>query len=111
MGLDGMILLAFLLAFPANELLLPILAMGYQAAETMTAVETPQLGLLLVSHGWTWRTALCAMVLCLFHLPCGTTCLTLLRETGSRRWTAAGMLLPLAMGAALCLLLNLLLPA
>ena len=51
------------------------------------------------------------MVLCLFHLPCGTTCLTLLRETGSRRWTAAGMLLPLAMGAALCLLLNLLLPA
>ena len=110
MGLDGMILLAFLLAFPANELMLPILAMGYRAAETLTAVETPQLGALLLSHGWTWRTALCAMVLCLLHLPCGTTCLTLLRETGSRRWTLVGMLLPLGMGTVLCLLLDLLLP-
>lgn len=106
MGLDGMILVAFLLAFPANEIMLPVLAMGYLSAGTMAAVDTGSLGVLLTENGWTWQTAVCAIVLCLLHLPCGTTYLTLRKETGSRRWTAVGMLLPLGWGVLLCMILN-----
>ena len=106
MGLDGMVLLAFLLAFPANEIMLPILAMGYLSTSTMVEVETDRLGQILAAHGWSWQTAVCAAALCLLHLPCGTTCLTLLRETGSRKWTLVGMLLPLGMGILVCCLLN-----
>ena len=72
----------------------------------MAALETDRLGQILTLHGWSWQTAACAMVLCLLHLPCGTTCLTLLRETGSRKWTLVGMLLPLGMGVLLCCLLS-----
>lgn len=106
MGLDGMVLLAFLLAFPANEIMLPILAMGYLSTSTMVEVETDRLGQILTAHGWSWQTAVCAAALCLLHLPCGTTCLTLLRETGSKKWTLVGMLLPLGMGILVCCLLN-----
>ena len=106
MGLDGMILLAFLLAFPANEIMLPILAMSYLSTSAMTEVDTARLGAILLSHGWSWQTAVCALVLCLFHLPCGTTCLTLLKETGSKKWTLVGMLLPLGLGIFSCLLLH-----
>lgn len=107
MGLDGMILLAFLLGFPANEIVLPALLMGYLQSGSLTAWEgLPQLREILVSHGWTHLTALCAMVLCLLHLPCGTTCLTIRRESGSWRWTAVGALLPAGMGIALCLALR-----
>ena len=106
MGLDGMVLLAFLLAFPANEIMLPILAMGYLSTSVMAEVDTLRLGAVLLSHGWSWQTAVCAAVLCLFHLPCGTTCLTLLRETGSKKWTLVGMLLPLFWGLFTCCLLH-----
>ena len=106
MGLDDMVLLAFLLAFPANEIMLPILAMGYLSTSTMVEVETDRLGQILTAHGWSWQTAVCAAALCLLHLPCGTTCLTLLRETGSKKWTLVGMLLPLGMGILVCCLLN-----
>ena len=106
MGLDGMVLLAFLLAFPANEIMLPILAMGYLSTSAMTQVDTAHLGAILLSHGWSWQTAVCALVLCLFHLPCGTTCLTLLKETGSKKWTLVGMLLPLSLGLLTCCLLH-----
>lgn len=106
MGLDGMVLLAFLLAFPANEIMLPVLAMGYLSTSTMLEVEADRLGQVLTAHGWSWQTAVCATVLCLLHLPCGTTCLTLLKETGSKKWTLVGMLLPLCTGILLCCLLN-----
>ena len=107
MGLDGMVLLAFLLGFPANEIVLPVLLMGYLQTESLTEYEgLTQLHGVLAAHGWTQTTALCAMALCLLHLPCGTTCLTLLRETGSRRWTAVGMALPALCGVALCMLLH-----
>ena len=106
MGLDGMVLLAFLLAFPANEIMLPVLAMGYLSTSAMAEIDTAQLGQILTAHGWSWQTAVCAAVLCLLHLPCGTTCLTLLKETGSKRWTLVGMLLPLSMGILLCCVLH-----
>ena len=106
MGLDGMVLLAFLLAFPANEIMLPVLAMGYLSTSVMADIGTARLGQVLALHGWSWQTAVCAAVLCLMHLPCGTTCLTLLKETGSKKWTLVGMLLPLSMGILLCCMLH-----
>ncbi len=107
MGLDGMILLAFLLGFPANEIVLPALLMGYLQSGSLTAYEgLPQLREILTAHGWTGLTALCTMLVCLLHFPCGTTCLTIRRESGSWRWTAVGFLLPTVMGIVLCILVS-----
>ena len=107
MGVDGMILLAFLLGFPANEIVLPILMMGYLQTGSLTAYTgLEQLREILLLHGWTWQTALCVMVICLMHFPCGTTCLTIYRESGSLKWTALGILLPSAMGMAMCLCIH-----
>ncbi|MBQ2062212.1 MAG: ferrous iron transporter B [Oscillospiraceae bacterium] len=107
MGLDGMILLAFVLGFPANEIVLPVLLMGYLQTGSLTGYEgLDQLREILSAHGWTALTALCTMLVCLLHFPCGTTCLTLRRETGSVRWTAVGILLPTVMGIVLCMLVN-----
>lgn len=107
LGVDGMILLAFLLGFPANEIVMPILLMGYLATGSLTSYDSlTQLHTLLSANGWTNVTALCTMLLCLLHFPCGTTCLTLYRETGSAKWTLVGILLPTAMGFLLCALVN-----
>lgn len=107
MGLDGMILLAFLLGFPANEIVVPILLMGYLSAGTLTEYASlAQLGTILTANGWTGWTALCAAVLCLWHFPCGTTCLTIHRETGSWKWTALGFVLPTVAGIVTCMLLH-----
>ena len=107
MGLDGMVLTAFLLGFPANEIVLPALLMGY--LHTGSLVETggtAALSQLLSAQGWTAETAVCMMVLCLLHFPCGTACLTIRRETGSRRWTLLAAALPTAMGMALCIAIH-----
>ena len=107
MGLDGMVLLAFLLGFPANEIVLPVLLMGYLQTGTLTAYGSlAELSAVLTANGWTAQTAVCMMVLCLLHFPCGTTCLTILHETGSARWTALAAALPTAMGAALCMAIH-----
>ena len=107
MGLDGMVLLAFLLGFPANEIVLPVLLMGYLQTGTLTAYGSlAELCGVLTANGWTTQTAVCMLVLCLLHFPCGTTCLTILRETGSARWTALAAALPTAMGAALCMAIH-----
>ena len=107
MGLDGMVLTALLLGFPANEIVLPALLMGY--LHTGSLVETggtAALSQLLSAQGWTAETAVCMMVLCLLHFPCGTTCLTIRRETGSWRWTLLAAALPTAMGMALCMAIH-----
>ena len=103
MGLDGVILAAFLLGFPANEIVLPIILMAY--LQTGTLVEMSDLSSLyqlLTAHGWTWQTALSMMLFCLFHWPCATTCLTIKKETGSLKWTAAAIALPTLLGFLLC---------
>ena len=102
-GLDGSILLAFILGFPANEIVLPAILMCYLAQGSL--VEIPALGqlkALLLANGWTMETALCVLVFTLFHWPCATTCMTIHKETGSRKWTAAAFLLPAACGCVLC---------
>lgn len=108
MGLDGMILLAFLLGLPANEIVLPILLMGYLHTGSLTEYSgLSQLHEILVCNGWTTTTALCMMAFCLMHFPCGTTCLTIRKESGSWKWTAVGIALPTVMGVAGCMLIHL----
>jgi len=104
MGLDGIILLAFLLGFPANEIVVPCILMGYLSAGTLTDYESlAQLHGLLTANGWTAATALCALLFTLFHFPCGTTCFTIWRETKSAKWTALAIALPTAVGICLCI--------
>ncbi len=104
MGLDGFILLAFVLGFPANEIVVPCILMGYLSAGSLTEYASlAELQGVLTAHGWTLTTALCALVFTLFHFPCGTTCLTIWRETKSVKWTALAVALPTAVGVALCI--------
>ncbi|MDI9438609.1 MAG: ferrous iron transporter B, partial [Bacillota bacterium] len=104
MGLDGMILLAFTLGLPANEIVIPILLMGYLSADSLLAVEDlAAMRAVLTANGWTWLTALNFIIFALFHWPCGTTLLTIRRETGSCKWTLLAALLPTALGICLCI--------
>lgn len=102
-GLDGFILMAFILGFPANEIVVPIIIMSYMATGSMIEMDSlDQLRELLVSHGWTWLTAICVMLFSLMHWPCGTTCWTIKKETQSWKWTAVSFLVPTVCGIAVC---------
>lgn len=101
MGLSGPILLAFLLGLPANEIVLPILLMFYSQSG-MLVEGGSQTGAMLAANGWTWMTAVCAILFSLNHFPCATTLLTIRKETGSWKWTAISFLLPTAIGICLC---------
>ena len=104
LGLDGIILLAFLLGFPANEIVVPCILMGYLSTGALTDYSSlAELHGLLTANGWTAATAVCALLLTLFHFPCGTTCLTIWRETRSAKWTALAAVLPTAVGMGLCM--------
>ncbi len=103
MGLDGIILLGFILGFPANEIVMPIILMGYLSNSTLT--QMPDIGLMreiLVDNGWTLNTALCTIIFSLCHWPCSTTVLTIKKETGSFKWALLSMLLPTLIGVLLC---------
>ena len=102
LGLDGVLLLSFLLGFPANEIVLPIALMTYQAQGALTPLDLGSLLPILLSQGWTARRAVCMLLFTLFHWPCSTTLLTVRKETGSPLWTALAFLVPTAVGAALC---------
>lgn len=105
-GLDGVILMAFILGWPANEIVLPVMLMAYLATGSLVEFDDlTALGQLLTQHGWTWLTACCTMLFSLFHWPCSTTCLTIYKETGSVKWTALSVALPTMMGLGLCLIL------
>lgn len=105
LGLDGVILIAFLLGFPANEIVMPIILMAYLAQGTLAETEDlASMRLLLLSHGWTIRTAVCTILFSLFHWPCSTTLLTIRKETGSLCYTLLAALLPTAAGVVLCML-------
>ncbi len=109
MGLDGIILIAFILGFPANEIVIPIIIMAYTAEGTLLEMENlTQMKELLVSNGWTWVTALCVMLFSLMHWPCSTTLMTIKKETGSLKWTLLAAALPTAVGILTCMAVNLL---
>ena len=106
-GFDGAILLAFLLALPANEIFLPILLMIYQAGTSMTAYGSlAELHGILTANGWNAVTMICVLLFTLFHFPCGTTLLTVAHETGRAKWTALAALLPTVFGLLLCAAVN-----
>lgn len=107
MGLDGVILLGFILGFPANEIVLPIILMIYLTATNLTQV--PDIGAIseiLLNNGWTVVTAFCTVIFSLFHWPCATTVLTVRKETKSFKWTALSVLFPTLIGILACVLIN-----
>ena len=107
LGMDGYILTAFILGFPANEIVIPIIIMSYMATGCLTDYTSfAQLHALFAAHGWTWLTAVCVMLFSLMHWPCGTTCLTIRRETQSPKWTLAAFVIPTVSGMAVCFLVT-----
>lgn len=107
MGLDGVILLAFILGFPANEIVVPIIIMIYTASGTLVEYESlSSLHNLFVQNGWTWVTALCTMIFSLLHFPCSTTCITIYKETKSLKWTLLAFALPTILGILICMAIN-----
>jgi len=103
LGLDGYILMAFVLGFPANEIVVPIIIMSYLATGNIRELDSlGQLRELLVSHGWTWLTAVCVMLFSLMHWPCGTTCWTIKKESQSWKWTLVSFLIPTITGIVIC---------
>lgn len=112
LGMDGAILLGFILGFPANEIVIPLIMMIYLQQGTLTGYAGLEaLKALLVQNNWTLTTALCTTAFMLLHWPCSTTLLTIKKETGSLKWTATAFLLPTATGMLLCFMLCLLLKA
>lgn len=104
-GLDGVILLAFILGFPANEIVVPIIIMAYTAQGSLIEMASlPELHALLVANGWTWVTAVSTMLFCLMHWPCSTTCLTIRKETRSVKWTIISAAVPTVIGLTVCFL-------
>lgn len=105
-GMDGVILLAFLLALPANEIVIPVMLMAYTSTGVLTDYGgLAELKTILAQNGWTEITALCTMIFMLFHFPCSTTLLTVKKESGSLRWTVLAAALPTALGLTLCFLI------
>ena len=106
-GLDGVILMAFILGFPASEIVIPVMIMTYLATGSLAELDSmDDMRTLLVEHGWTWRTALCTMLFSLNHWPCSTTCLTIAKESGGLKWALLAIAIPTGIGMALCALVN-----
>lgn len=104
MGLDGYILMAFILGLPANEIVVPIIIMNYMATGSILELDSlSALGELLVNNGWTWLTVVNVMLFTLVHFPCGTTLLTIRKETQSIKWMLVSFLVPTVMGVGICL--------
>lgn len=102
-GLDGVILLAFVLGLPANEIVLPIVLMTYLATGSLTELDSLEaMREVFIAHGWTWATALNVMLFSLLHFPCATTLLTIHKETGRARWAILAALIPTTIAFAVC---------
>ncbi len=107
MGLDGAIILAFILGFPANEIVVPIIIMAYSNGSALTEIsELSALKELFTANGWTMVTAICMVIFVLFHFPCSTSCITVYKETKSIKWTTVSFLVPTVIGTVLCIAVN-----
>ncbi len=106
LGLDGVILMAFILGFPANEIVVPIIIMSYLCTGSIIQIpNVDELFILLSNNGWTIVTAACTMIFSLMHFPCGTTCLTIKKETGSWKWTILSFIIPTITGMIVCFII------
>ncbi len=116
-GLNGVILLAYIVAIPANEIVIPTVLMLTTMVLGQTAVgegagvlmeaSTSQVGVLLHAGGWTLLTAVNLMLFSLLHNPCSTTIYTIYKETQSKKWTLIATLLPVLYGIVVCFLVTL----
>ena len=107
LGLDGIILTGFLLGFPANEIVLPIIIMGYMSSNVMVDVSNFEvIKNIFISNGWNIITAVCMIIFIIFHFPCSTTLITIYKETKSIKYTILSFLLPLTIGILLCMIVN-----
>lgn len=105
MGLDGYILTAFILALPANEIVLPIILMSYMSGGNLVQIEDlGSISNILISNGWTILTAINVMLFCLMHFPCSTTLISIKKETGSWKWAGLSFIIPTACGILACML-------
>ena len=115
LGLNGIILLAYIIAIPANEIIIPTILMltvlltkhvipGGEAGVMFESDNAADVKTLLSQSGWTLLTAVNLMLFSLCHNPCSTTIYTIYKETRSARWTALAVVLPLGVGVALCAL-------
>ena len=114
MGLNGVILLAYILAIPANEIVMPTILMltmlvlgpaDFASSGVLMEGTDEQTKMILLKGGWNLLTAVCVMVFCLLHHPCSTTIYTIYKETKSVKWTALATLLPLALGIVVTMLI------
>ena len=106
-GLDGVILLAFILGIPANEIILPIILMTYMSSGNLISYDSLEsLKEILINNNWTLLTSICFIILSIFHYPCATTLLTIKKETGSIYWTIISFLLPTIIGISLCFIIT-----
>ena len=104
MGLDGVILLAFILGFPANEIVIPVIVMAYLSQVTVTdTLSLTQMKDLFIENGWTTLTAINTILFSLFHWPCSTTLITVKKETGSIKWTLLAFFVPTIFGISVCM--------
>lgn len=107
LGMDGIILAAFILGFPANEIVIPIMIMLYTNTGVLTDADSlSQMLSLFTANGWTVTTALCVIVFYLMHFPCSTTCISIYKETKSLKWTLVSFFTPLLCGFLLCLIIS-----
>jgi ferrous iron transport protein B len=102
-GLDGIILLAYIIAIPANEIIIPTIIMGYMGTSMMIELEsTTELHALFAAQGFTAVTAICLMLFSVLHYPCATTTHTIWKETRSVKWTILSNLIPLVVAFLTC---------
>ncbi len=107
LGLDGVILIAFILGFPANEIVIPIIIMAYISQGTLVSPDNIfEIKRIFIDNGWTWVTALCTIAFSLMHWPCSTTLITIKKETGSIRWMLLAAVIPTVIGIIVCMLIN-----
>jgi len=105
MGLDGYILTAFILGIPANEIVLPIILMSYLASGSLVDMDnTFAIGEILKQNGWTLLTSINVMIFTLLHFPCGTTLMSIKKESGSIKWALIAFALPTVCGIIICMI-------
>lgn len=105
-GMDGVIVTAFLLGLPANEIVIPLAVMGYMQLGAIEETAPAQMLELFTANGWTQVTAVCVIVFTLFHFPCSTSLLTIKKETGKWRWAVLAAVIPTVCGIVLCALIK-----
>ena len=107
MGLDGVILMAFILGFPANEIVIPIIIMTYLAKGTIVGIESvSEMKEIFLQNGWTWLTAVNTIIFSLMHWPCSTTLITIKKETGGFKWAALSAVIPTVLGITFCIIIT-----